>query len=101
VEVKIPKGFEMTKVDRLIERLCREEGLTRKIKRMLKKGYPSSSHWHYNRGDEKGTLEITLFRKESRILFSVHDNRKGIWTHEYADKLATATRRALLNSKRR
>jgi hypothetical protein len=94
LQVDIPKGCDPTEADQIIERLCAEEGLTRKIKRTLE-SRPGYIHWHYKRDSESGTLEVSLWPKESRIWFSVHDNRKGSWTDECADRLVAAARRAL------
>jgi hypothetical protein len=95
VEVGVPAGFDFNKAIKIIEHLCVEEGLTQNIRRTLK-GYPGSIHLHYKRGYEKGTLEITIKPEESSIWFSVHDNRKGAWTNDCADRLAISTRRALV-----
>ena len=69
MKVRIPKCFETTKTDGLIERLCIEVEITQKIKRMLK-GYPSSSHGPYNRGDEKGLLKLLFSQRVENLVFS-------------------------------
>jgi hypothetical protein len=92
--VRVPMGCDLIKTEKKIELLCEKEGLSQKIKRSLK-GYSGSTHWHYKRGKEIGTLEITLLPNERKINFSVHENRKGPWTGKYADRLAKETRKEL------
>ncbi len=97
LEVRIPAGYNIERVNRIIELLCAEEGLDRKLKSTLK-GYPGSTHWHFKKGNEAGTLEVTLWPSNSKIWFSIHDNRKGSWTKTSSSKLAAATRKALNNN---
>ena len=99
IKVDLPAGSDITLVVRTIELLCAKEGLVQKSKRSLK-SYSGSTHWHYNRELERGTLEITLWPSGSRVFFSVHDNRRGLWTDEYAARLARATRNALKEPRR-
>jgi hypothetical protein len=99
IQVNIPKDRHLTGAAQTIERLCAGEGLIRKIKRTLK-SRPGYVHWHYTKDSQPGTLEISLWPKESRIWFSVHDNRRGPWTDDYAARLAAATRRALKPTRR-
>ena len=100
VEVDVPTDYDLDAVEKVIETLCTREGLSRKTKRTLR-SHPGCAHWHYRMGRETGTLEITISPEESKIFFSVHDNRKGSWTYEYADRLAMATRRALAPHRKR
>ena len=79
----------MTGAVELIERLCAEEGLERKIRRPLR-SWPGSTHWHWRRTSSNGTLEVTLWPEEGRIWLSVHANRVGPWTRETAIRLSQA-----------
>ena len=93
LEVDIPQGCNLKGADWIIRLLCKKEGLSMKTRGTLK-SYPGSTHWHFNRRSEKGTLEVTLWPKESKIWFSIHDNRNGTWTDEVVDRLAVAARKA-------
>ncbi len=93
VEVDVPQGCNLKEANRIIELLCKNEGLSMKMRGTLR-SFPGSTHWHFNRRSEKGTLEVTLWPKESKIWFSIHDNRKGTWTDEVVDRLAKAARKA-------
>jgi hypothetical protein len=99
VAVSIPENYDLRKAAKLIDRLCNEDGLVQRMKSTLK-GSVGSTHWHYGRKSQNGTLEITLRPAESRILFSIHDNRRGPWTNETLDRLVTATRQALVSEKK-
>jgi hypothetical protein len=98
LEVNFPQNCDLEQIDQIIESLCTQQGLTRKIKSTLR-SYPGSTHWHYKKGYERGTLEITLWPKESRIWLSIHDNRRGSWTDGSARRLATAISEALKKGK--
>jgi hypothetical protein len=75
--IQIPsKKFE--RMEAVIEEVCRESGLILKLKSSLAK-YPGSVHWHFKKGTERGTLEITFWKKEKRAWFSVQSKRTGSW----------------------
>ncbi len=82
-EVKFPKDTELVTLEELVEHLCSKLGLQPTVKRSLRT-YPGSIHWHYKRGEEVGTLELTLLPTESRLRISIHDNRVGPWTEKTA-----------------
>jgi GT2 family glycosyltransferase len=77
IEVHSPTGG-FQKLEKTIEKSCKEYGLSLKLKSSLAK-YPDSVHWHYKKGREPGTLEITFLKKEKRLWFSVQSKRKGPW----------------------
>ncbi len=62
----------------VIERLCLDADLTITMKGTLK-SLPINIHWHYKRGKEKGTLEITLMLSKPEVIFSYKENRAGDW----------------------
>jgi hypothetical protein len=64
-----------------VEKACRESGLILKLKSSLEE-YPDPVHWHFKKGKERGTLEITLWKKEKKRWFSVQAGRKGPWIQE-------------------
>ena len=85
-EVRIPEGADLKGAVRLVERLCAEEGLTRRVKRTMR-AYPGSVHWHFGNGKSPGTLEVTYLREAARLWLSVHANREGPWTRATVRKL--------------
>ena len=93
-EVRIERGTGLKDADRLIERLCAEEGLERTVKRTLQ-FYPGSMHWHFRRRIEAGTLEVILWPGKRRIWLSVHANRTGQWTDKSVRRLQQAIEREL------
>jgi hypothetical protein len=70
----------------IIESACAAEGLRLTLKGTLK-AYPGCIHWHYKRGGEAGTLEITLWKSTPRLWFKVSDSRQGTWIDEAIARL--------------
>ena len=77
--VKLRAGSDPVRVRRLVEKTCRSLGLDMKIKRPYSHS-PKSVHWHYKRGSEPGTIEVTFWEEKERLWLSVHSNRTGSWT---------------------
>src|ERR1700677_1697971 len=73
-------------LDQIIESLCRAHGLSVTMKATLSK-YPGSIHWHWKRGRERGTLEVTLWPRERRLWFSMQDGRRAQWVMESARRI--------------
>ena len=94
IEVRVPRGADLKGGVPLVERLCSEEGLEKKVRTELRT-YPGSTHWHYSRKPSSGTLEITMWPEGARIWLSVHENREGPWTRETARRLAKALEKGL------
>ena len=64
------------RADGIIEACCAAEGLRVSLRTSLKK-FPGSRHWHFKFGDNRGTLEITLWQR--RIWCSVRAGRTAPW----------------------
>lgn len=77
-----------------IEEICRREGLGASLKTTLRE-HPGCLHWHWKRGRENGTLEVTHWPQENRVWISVHENRAAPWTDALAERLATILERQL------
>lgn len=60
--------------------------LTATMKGSLKSLDPNI-HWHYKKGKEKGTLEITLLTQTNRVVLSCKKNRGGDWIDEAMNEL--------------
>ena len=61
-----------------MQELCDALHLTATMKGSLK-SLPDNIHWHYKKGKEKGTLEITLLSETNEIILSCKNNRRGDW----------------------
>lgn len=78
IPLDFPPDADLRRVTRVIENACAEAGLTLTLKDTLKQ-YPGCRHWHYKRGAQRGTLEITLWPAERRAWFKVSSARSGDW----------------------
>jgi hypothetical protein len=47
-------------------------------------------HWHYKRGRQRGTLEITLWPLGRRAWFAVHANRGAAWIDDAITAIGAA-----------
>jgi hypothetical protein len=88
---------DLTTAEQLIQESCESRSLHQTLKGTLSK-HPGSIHYHYKKGKERGTLEITLWPKEKRIWFSIQSGRDADWVtdcvetmkEEIENKLATS-----------
>ena len=94
VKVRVPAGADLSQAERLIEACCADEGLSVTMRTSLRM-YGDNVHWHFKKGEERGTLEITLLRAERGISFYVHDNRRGPWTKKAIGALKPAIEKGL------
>jgi hypothetical protein len=97
LEVRLPMGADLMRVETVVEWTCQSRGLTMKVKTSLV-SYEGSTHWHFRKGTEKGTLEVTFWKREMRLWLSVHDNRIGGWTTEEMRRLKLALEAQLASS---
>jgi hypothetical protein len=86
-ELVVPEGVDSVAAARLIEGLCQEAGLQMTLKGTLVK-YPGCVHWHYKRGKEPGTLEITLWLVKRLLWFPMRARRAVPWVEAVAAGLA-------------
>lgn len=78
VEFRVPRGPDLRDAEKKIERICEKRGLTRSMKGSQSK-FPGCVHWHFKKGPQRGTLELTLWSEENRIWATVQDGRKAEW----------------------
>ncbi|MBI2583919.1 MAG: hypothetical protein HYW25_04590 [Candidatus Aenigmarchaeota archaeon] len=57
--------------------------------------YPECIHWHFKKGRQRGTLEITLWKEQRRIWFNVQAERTADWIDESVSKLKKSIEREL------
>ncbi|HXZ12757.1 MAG TPA: hypothetical protein VEG64_10215 [Candidatus Sulfotelmatobacter sp.] len=94
IEFKVPRDCDLVRADALIEKVCAGRGLELAMKGSLAK-YPGCIHWHFQRPNQKGTLELTLHRAERRIWVKVQEGRKAPWIVEELPALRRAIERGL------
>ena len=94
-EIAVPDGIDLSRVDGAIERCFQAAGLHVALKGTVK-AHQGSVHWHLRRGEERGTLEVTLWPARRRLWLSVHANRGGEWVEAALRDLADALPSALL-----
>jgi 2-polyprenyl-6-hydroxyphenyl methylase/3-demethylubiquinone-9 3-methyltransferase len=82
VELSAPPGD----VTLLVPAACAAEGLTCTLQNTLK-GHPGSTHWHFKRRRERGTLEITWHPATRRLWMTVQEGRKGPWIDDAVERL--------------
>ena len=81
IEITVPSLTDLSQAEQIIEQRCMVEGLSVNLKGSLSQ-YPGCIHWHFKRGGQRGTLEITLWASARRIWFSIHTGRTGDWIEE-------------------
>ncbi|HET9588545.1 MAG TPA: hypothetical protein VFO91_07130 [Anaerolineales bacterium] len=74
VELRIPDGGSTEAVVRAVERACLANDLTRTLKGTLA-SHRGSVHWHFKKGRQTGTLEITWWETGRHLWFKVAGNR--------------------------
>ena len=78
-DVKLPRSVDLRSVEAIVQKTCKARGLELRMKTSLV-SYPGSAHWHYGKGADRGTIEVTFWKGERRLWISVHSNRAGAWT---------------------
>ena len=92
VELRVPGG--VTAVPEVVERMCALDGLTLTLKGALVK-YPGSVHWHFKKGKQPGTLELTWWPPQKRLWFKVAQGRRATWIDETLAGLQVKIEQAL------
>jgi hypothetical protein len=87
-DVNLPAGMAAADAARLVESAAEAEGLRVTLRGTLAQ-HPGSVHWHYKRGREPGTLEMTLLQQEHCIRLAVQAGRVGPWTALAMERLVT------------
>ncbi|MDN4593723.1 hypothetical protein [Polycladomyces subterraneus] len=85
-ELEVPANCNFDHAKKVIEQCCREEGLQITLTGSLS-SYPGSTHWHFKKGRERGTLEVTIWPIKNRIWFSVQKGRTSEWIEEVIQRL--------------
>jgi len=94
VPIAIQENTDFGRAKGAVERCCRRLGLVQGMKTTLAK-HPGSTHWHYKRASQSGTLEITVWPSKRRIWITVQDGRRAEWITEMLPVLAAELEQAL------
>ncbi|MBI3242694.1 MAG: hypothetical protein HYZ49_10420 [Chloroflexi bacterium] len=86
IEIPVPLSAKPTLAPRTVERACTTLDLTLTLKGTLAK-YPGCIHWHYKKGKERATLEITWWPRERRLWLKVARNRRSDWIEDAIPRL--------------
>jgi hypothetical protein len=86
IDIDVPPDADLTDLDLAIEAAADASGLRVALRGGLAQ-YPGAVHWHFKRGEEPGTLELTWWPREMRLWMSVHDNRDAPWIEASIDAL--------------
>jgi hypothetical protein len=97
VNIKIPETVNTAVLMDVIERVCRAHDLACTLKGTLVK-YPGSLHWHFKKGQQTGTLEITWWANKEHLWFKVADGRAGAWIEETLSQMKEEIQNALHSS---
>jgi hypothetical protein len=97
VEFHVLGGAQLKHAGAAIESACSAEGLEIGMKGTLA-SFPGSTHWHFRRPGERGTLEITLFPSQKRIWAQIQDGRRAPWIDACLVNIKDALERKLEES---
>src|SRR5437763_16670863 len=89
IEVKLSTAPDAAAAEELVEACAARLGLNQTMKGTLAR-YPGCAHWHFKRGRERGTLEVTWWPRERRLWLSVQAGRTGAWVDAAAADLKAA-----------
>ncbi len=76
-----------------VESVFASHGLTMTSRGSVK-SYPGCTHWHWTNGNERGTLEVTLWPAKRRLWFKVQAGRRAAWIDRLVPVLKAALERA-------
>jgi hypothetical protein len=94
VELQVPDRVESGTVIRVVEQVCASHDLICTLKGTLV-SYPESVHWHFKRGRQKGTVEITWWESKNRLWFKVASGRTAEWIKDSLPKLKAQIEKSL------
>ena len=86
IEIDLPREADPGRAEGLVEDWCAREGLQLTLKGSLAK-HRGCTHWHWKRGRERGTLEVTAWPERRRIWMTVQSGRTGPWIEGTAARL--------------
>jgi hypothetical protein len=78
IDVALQQGTDAKHVVAAVDAQGALAGLTTTLKTSLRK-YPGCTHWHFKRGKQKGTLEMTYWPNQNKLWFTVRADRQADW----------------------
>jgi hypothetical protein len=99
-EIQLSPAVDARRLIRIIERHCLTAGLRIALKGTLAK-YLGCIHWHFKRGREVGTLEITVWPIGRRAWCSVQSGRRSAWIDADLPRIVRSIEADLQQSSRR
>ena len=93
-EFTVPRKCDLARAAHVIEEVCAARGLEIGKKGKLA-AYPGSTHWHFKRHGQKGTLEVTMLIPGRRVWAQVQDGRKADWIDAELPQIQRAIERGL------
>jgi hypothetical protein len=94
VELLVPDRVNIDGLVRAVEQICVSNWLTCTLKGTLA-SYSGCIHWHFKKGKQKGTLEVTWWESKHRLWFKLANGRKGEWIDESMPRLKEQIEKAL------
>ena len=88
-DIPLPVDRSTNVLPAAVQQACSAAGLTLTLDGTLK-SYPGSRHWHYRRGRERGTLEITFWPAQRRLWLKIAAGRTSAWITELLPSLQAA-----------
>jgi hypothetical protein len=95
-EFAVPPHTDFAQVAMAIESTCAAAGLQIGMKGTLTT-FPGSTHWHFKKPGQRGTLELTSFPRERRIWAKVQTGRRADWILPSLTKIRLELDRLLKN----
>jgi hypothetical protein len=86
IEIPVRSDVEFLLAETVVEAASAAEGLWVARKAAMAT-YPGSIHWHLRRGNDPGTIEVTVWPAGRRIWLKVHPLRNTLWVEPAAERL--------------
>lgn len=81
LDVVVSDWSDASRIERRVEAVLHRQGLLLTMKGTLK-SHPGCIHWHFKKGREPGTLELTLWPARRRLWIKVQSGRTAPWIDE-------------------
>lgn len=78
IDIKVSDIEDTNRGIARLEAILRSHGLSLRSCGTLKT-LPGCTHWHWNNGNRRGTLEVTLWPAKRRLWFKVQAGRRAGW----------------------
>jgi len=100
IDIHVPLTASQSQIIRAVEEIAARQDLEITLRAELK-SFPGSTHWHFKRGRQSGTLEITCWPKGRKLWIKVQAGRTAAWIDEMSPRLKREIERRLRRAKPR